>query len=102
MTASHPLFTIAALAAALAAAMRTIGAGIDQALAMLPGRQLLRKLLSQPLLLPSLMAPSSAPLPFSSQPFSSCYLQMCSQCVRCARVRAPALTARPRFEPWAC
>ena len=31
-------------------AMRTIGAGIDQALAMLPGRQLLHKLLSQPLL----------------------------------------------------
>ena len=59
--------------------------GIDQALTMLPGQQLLHKLLSQPLLLPSLMAPSSAPLPLSSQPFSSCYLQMCGQCVRCAR-----------------
>ena len=79
-TASHRLLTIAALVAALAAAMHTIGAGIDQALTMLPRRQLLHKLLSQPLLLPSLMAPSSAPLPLSSQPFSSCYLQMCGQC----------------------
>ena len=62
--------------------------GIDQALTMLPGQQLLHKLLSQPLLLPSLMAPSSAPFLLSSQPFSSCYLvpsDVRPVCVRCAR-----------------
>lgn len=56
-----------------------VGIGNHKALTDLPLHKLHWQL--RQLLPPSLMAPSSAPLPLSSQPFSSCYLQMCGQCV---------------------